>query len=91
MAIVKNNTVKVKEVKEVKKPVGVKKIGKIAKMVEMLQTGEHTIEELVAKSGASLNTVKLQLSYYLNKKKGFIVVKNAAERDGKKVVVYKIS
>jgi hypothetical protein len=52
------------------------KKGMVATLLETLATGkEYTIEELVAKSGASIGTVKMQLNYLLPKS-GKVVNKN---------------
>jgi hypothetical protein len=54
--------------------------GKVQILLEALGTGkEYTVDELVALSGASMGTVKMQLNYLL--------VKNGKAKEVKKNVV----
>jgi hypothetical protein len=56
------------------------KKGMVATLLEALATGkEYTIEEMVALSGASIGTVKMQVNYLL--------VKNGHAKEVKKNVV----
>lgn len=42
--------------------------GKVQMLLEMLETGnEYTLDELVAQSGASIGTAKMQVNYLLKK------------------------